>query len=440
MSPHFKAKMTIKIFSIAAFAACFFIYAYPVAALAAEKIKPGETLDINVCIKIALENHPSMQAAISNIEASENRTGQAKSSYWPQIAAQIDYSRYNQPTSIAGVDPALFDNYNSAITLNQLLYDFGRTSSQVKINKFATQSTRADMKNTASDVVYEVKVNYYTVLQSRDTKKANKETVGQFEQHLDMAKKLYETGIKPMIDVTKAEVDLSQAKLNLIKADNNLKVSMEMLANSMGLDQSPDFNIKDTDSFKDLQVDFDNALMRAYSNRPDLKSLESKHSAAKSSIDLAKSGHYPTLSGEALYGYTGNDFPLDYEWNLGAFLSIPIFSGFNVKYKTGEAQANLKTTSADIELLKQSIRLGVKKAIINLDEIKQAMAVASLGVTQARANREMAEGRYAEGLGNTIEVTDAYILELNAKTAYTNVMYNYWIALSNLEKELGEPL
>jgi outer membrane protein TolC len=296
------------------------------------------------------------------------------------------------------------------------------------------------MRNTSSDVIHEVKVNYYTVLQARDTREANRETVRQFEEHLDMAKKLYETGIKPMIDVTKAEVDLSQARLNLIKADNNLKVSMEMLANSMGLNQSPEFNIKDTESFRDFEIDFNSALDRAYNNRPDLKSLEARYSAAKSSIDLARSGHYPTMSGEALYGYTGNDFPLDSEWNLGAFLSIPIFSGFNVNYKIGEAQANLKTASAGIELLKQNIRLGVKKAIINLDEIKKAMGVASMGVSQARENREMAEGRYAEGLGNSIEITDAYILELNAKTAYANVMYNYWIALANLEKEMGETL
>jgi outer membrane protein len=440
MNPCFKTRIIMIKFSAAAIASCLFFNTFLMPAFAADQILPGETLDINACIKIALKNHPSIQAAASNIVASENRTGQAKSLYWPQVNVQFDYSRYNQPSSIAGVDPALFDNYNSAVTLNQLIYDFGRTQSQVKVNKFATESSQADMRNTSSDVVHEVKVNYYTVLQARDTREANRETVRQFEEHLDMAKKLYETGIKPMIDVTKAEVDLSQARLNLIKADNNLKVSMEMLANSIGLNQSPEFNIKDADAFRDFEINFNSALDRAYNNRPDLKSLEARYAASKSSIDLARSGHYPTMSGEALYGYTGNAFPLDSEWNLGAFLSIPIFSGFNVNYKTGEARANLKTAGAGIELLKQNIRLGVKKAIINLDEIKKAMGVASLGVSQARENREMAEGRYAEGLGNSIEITDAYILELNSKTAYANVIYNYWIALANLEKEMGETL
>ena len=415
------------------------IFLCPLRSFGEDQVKPGEVIDLGKCIAIALKNHPDMVAAASSQKASISRIGQAKSSYYPQVSINADFMRVKQPSFSSGsTTDSTTDTYDGSVTLNQLLYDFGRTSAQVGIKKFLSESSGANVTTTARDVSYAVKQSYYGLLNARDTLVDNRETVKNFEQHLDMAKKLFEAGIKPMIDVTKAEMDLSQARLSMIKAQNDTRVARLTLTNSMGIDEMPDIKIKDAPPYAEYIIIPEESLNRAYANRPDLKALQWEYDAAKRSIDYAKTGNYPNLSGTAGIGKTGRDFPLNDEWSIGAGLSIPIFTGFNVRYQVDEARSNLITKKAEIDRLKQNIKLDVQKALVNLSEIKEAITVASVGMYQAKQNREQAEGRYAEGIGNAIEVSDALTSELTAKTNYTIVQYQYWLAIAALQKAMGE--
>ena len=415
------------------------IFLCPLRSFGEDQVKPGEVLDLGKCIAIALKNHPDMVAAASGQKASISRIGQAKSSYYPQVSINADFIRVKQPSYSSGsITDSTTDTYDGSVSLNQLLYDFGRTSAQVGIKKFLSESSGANVTTTARDVSYAVKQSYYGLLNARDTLVDNRETVKNFEQHLDMAKKLFEAGIKPMIDVTKAEMDLSQARLSMIKAQNDTRVARLTLTNSMGIDEMPDIKIKDAPPYAEYIIIPEESLNRAYANRPDLKALQWEYDAAKRSIDYAKTGNYPNLSGTAGIGKTGRDFPLNDEWSIGAGLSIPIFTGFNVRYQVDEARSNLITKKAEIDRLKQNIKLDVQKALVNLSEIKEAITVASVGMYQAKQNREQAEGRYAEGIGNAIEVSDALTSELTAKTNYTIVQYQYWLAIAALQKAMGE--
>ena len=155
-------------------------------------------------------------------------------------------------------------------------------------------------------------------------------------------------------------------------------------------------------------------------------------------VKLAGSGHYPILKGAAGYGWIGDDFPLKNEWNAGANLSIPIFTGFNVKYSVEEARAKLKSQMANVESIRQGVRLDVTQSMLSITEVRKRIDVARETLTYAKQNRELAEGRYAEGVGNAIEVTDAITSEKTALTSYASALYDYRIAVANLEKAMGE--
>jgi len=412
----------------------------PFEAEAKELIYKGEMLDIKHCIEIALKRQPNILAAMNNIKANESRIGQAKANYYPQVNLNSAYSRNNPPITSTNASLSLlipYSDYASYLNLTQNIYDFGKTSDQVRIQSLNRDSSRQDLQNVTTQIVFTVKQSYYGLLQARKNWSVAVETVRQFQQHLDQAKGFFQVGVKAKFDVTKAEVDLSNAKLNLLTAENNVRLTRVNLNNAMGFPEAPEYSIQDNLACQPYEISFEAAVKRAYAERPDLQSILLKERSLQKSIDLARKGYYPYITGTANYGFENQDFPLNKGWTVGAQLTIPIFSGNLTKYQIEEAKANLDVSKANEESLKQSIYLDVQQAFLNLQLAKDQILTAELAVRQADENFDIANGRYAAGLGNPIEVTDSLVALSNAKTAYIAALYNYKIAEASIEKAMG---
>jgi outer membrane protein len=429
----------------------FLIFIMPFEGGAEEIIKKGESLNLERCVEIALKMHPNIAAALHNVNANVSRVGEAKSNYYPQINWSSSYNRISQASgrsgnsfSSIGTTGSLsggtgsFDQYSTGFSLSQDIYDFGKTPSQVRIQNFNVDSSRSDLENVTEQVIFNVRQTYYGILQAKRSRDVSADTVKQFQQHLDQAKGFYAVGTKPKFDVTKAEADLSNAKLNLIKAENALRLAVVTLNNAIGVPDAPEYIIEDNLSFKEYTITFEDALSKAYQSRPDLQSIVAKRQAAEKSIDLVKTGYYPVLTGNAGYNWSGEKISsLDHGWNVGAALEFPLFSGYLTKYQVEEAKANLNVLRANEESLRQSIFSDVQQAYLNLKQAEESIPTAELGVKQAEENFEIATGRYAAGVGNPIEVTDAEVLLANAKLSYIQALYNYKVSQASLEKAMG---
>ncbi|HWR58937.1 MAG TPA: TolC family protein, partial [Thermodesulfovibrionales bacterium] len=348
-----------------------------------------------------------------------------------------NYSRINPATKTLSKGGSSYDEYQSNVVLSQTIYDFAKTSTQVKIQNLNLDSSRSDLDNVASQIVFGVKQAYYGLLQAKRNRDVAVETVQLFQQHLERAKGFFEVGTKPKFDVTKAEVDLSNAKLNFIKVENAFRIARVNLNNAVGMPEAPEYTIVDDFGFQLYTISLEDALKKAYSLRPDLQSLSAKREAAERTIDLQKKGYYPTLSGNANYGVSGEEFPLERGWSVGATLNFPLFSGLSTKYQVEEARANLQVLKANEEALKQSIHLDVEQGYLNLQQAHDSITTTELTVRQATENLELANGRYTSGVGSPIEVTDALVSLANAKTAYIAALYDYKVARASMEKAMG---
>lgn len=424
------------------------LFIIPFKADAEDIIRKDELLTLQRCVEIALLKHPTIVGAQNNVSANQSRVFEAKANYYPQIAASAGYNKVkpfsgsqvvSTGTSGTGFSTsgASFDQYSGSLTLSQNIYDFGKTSSQVDIQKFLLDSSRSDLETTVDQVLFNVKQAYYGLLQAKRNRDVATDTVKQFQLHLDQAKGFYEVGTHPKYDVTKAEVDLSNSKLNLIKAENNIKVSKVTLNNAMGVPDAPDYITEDILAFQKYETTFAQAIETAYKNRPDLQSAVAKRMSLERSVDFAKTGYFPALSGNAAYNRGGSSFPLEEGWNAGVALTFPIFSGFLTKNQVEEAKANVAVARANEETLKQGILLDVQQAHLNLLVAEESISNTELTVKQATENFEIANGRYSAGVGNPIEVADAEVLLANARTAYNQALYDYKIARASLEKAMG---
>ena len=400
-------------------------------------IRPGEKLNLARVVEIARQRQPSIVAAQGAISANQSKIGQAEAQYYPQADASASFNRLSPGNTAFGAVLRSHEQYAAGITVNQRLYDFGKVATQVEIQKTTLDSARSDLASTEDRVVFNVKLAYYDMLKAAKNIEVASETVKQFGQHLEQAKGFFEAGLKPKYDVTKAEVDLSNAKLNLISIKNGLSLARVVLNNAMGVPEAPTYEIVDNLRFSPFLVPFDKALAMACDGRPDLKSLLLKKRAAEQGVELARKGDSPYLSGNASTSYSGDTLSMDPGWSVGVALSVPIFNGYRTKYQVSEAQANVGILAAQETTLRQAIHKDLQQGYLNLQEAEERIASTKLSVHQAEENFEIASGRYEAGVGAPVEITDAYVLLINAKTNQIQALYDYRIAQTLIEQSIG---
>ncbi len=409
--------------------------------LSGAPISKGETLTLSRCIEIAQGKNPTIIAAVNTVDISRSRVGEARANYYPQVSASGSYNRItsNPALSASGIRQE-YDQYSGSVDVSQTLFDFGKTWSSVKISKYNLDSSRSDLAATQDTITLNVKQAYYAVLQAKRNRDVAADIIKQFELHLEQAKGFYEVGTKAKIDVIKAEVDLSNAKLSLINTENTLKIAWVNLNNAMGVPDPPEYSIEDNLLFAPYAITLEEATAKAFDNRPDLKSIVSKRQAAEENISLQRSGYYPVLSANASYTWGGFGVLPDRfnnGWNAGVAVSVPLFSGFLTNHQVAEAKSNLYVLRANEESIRQQILLDVRQAYLNLHAADSSITTTDLALKQAKENLDLANGRYAAGVGSPIEVSDAFATYITAQANYTGALYNYKIAQASMEKAMG---
>jgi outer membrane protein len=409
---------------------------------------PGKPLTLTQCLALALKYHPSLQASRESVIASKARVEQALASYYPQVNATGTYSNatanfvFLGGTNFSGGRGetwTFYDVYTAALSLNQNIYDFGRTSNSVKINRENTKASEQDLVTTKQNVVLNVKAAYYGVLQTLRLIQVAEDTVKQMQDHLAQAQGFYKAGTHPKIDVTKAEVDLANAQLALIQTKNNHQVAQVTLNNALGLRQDLTFTIEDILGIKQMEITLEEILRTAYEQRPEILKIKAQERAQEATVKLAQASYYPTLSGVASYQYRGTGpAPMYWDLSFGAVVSVPIFSGFSSPNQVAEAQANLRNLQAQEESTRQNIRLEADQAYLSLKLANEQVDVTEKSVVQAKENFELATGRYQVGVGSPLEVTDAEVLLANARATYITALYSYKVAEAKIEKAMGQ--
>jgi outer membrane protein TolC len=396
----------------------------------------GETLDLQRCLEIALKMQPNIRAAMGRSAASRSRVGQAKGAYYPVVDLSAGYD-WNDSSSTSNRTGDGGDGFSSSVNLFQNIYDFGRTSSQVKIQELGTGAFRFDLQNTVAVTAFNTKQAYYGLLQAKRNAELAKEIIKQFERQLDQAKGFFDVGLRPRFDVTRAEVDLSNARVSLIRSENEVRLSLARLKNAMGVPEAPPFDVIDDLSFKRVDLTLEEATAKALEGRQDLRAAIVRKQAVEESVAFARSGYYPFITGNADYTWT-TGASRDDGWSAGVNLTLPLFSGFITKHRVQESKADLAVSDASEDIVRQSVILEVQQAYFNLREADERIPAAELALRQAEENLEIANGRYSTGVGSPIEVTDAALVYVNARTAYTQALTDYKTALASLQRAMGE--
>lgn len=265
-------------------------------------------MTLDRCIEIALGNNPQINAAFHDILASDARIKQVWSNYFPQLNWQTGYTRMRQLQLSDALGETLTFNYYllGQITLQQMLYDFGVTQNQATIKRLDYEAYKTTLGATINDIIYQTKDAYYNLLYAFEKRRVAQDTVNKFEMFYNQAKAFYEIGMNPKVDVTIAEVNLSNSKLQLIQADNEVNLAVARLNNIMGVPFIDKYNVIERLKYAPVDINFQKSIEIARDARPELKLAELKVESAKQTVKLVKKSYFPTLSIEGQYMVGGS--------------------------------------------------------------------------------------------------------------------------------------
>lgn len=462
---------------------CIFALSIPTFALEDINVQQGSVLSLNDCISIALNHNPAIKNARYNYGISKSNVGVARSEFFPTVGVGTGYSYNTTSSSKINTDT---NAYTFQATLNQLLWNFGRTNANIKMQKFYLIADEYNFYNTVRETTFNVKQKYYEVLAARATVLINKAYVQINERNYQRTKAYFDEGIKSKIDLVNAEVTLSDSKIQLVQAENSYKNSLVNLNNAMYLVNAPAYSISGTEVFNnvndnvapvdltkitkpsdkeisklpvnvkdakltssvetlelltDYKVDefpysFEECMKMAYKNRADLKAYNSTLDAVKQNLLFVKRNYYPELSASAGYGFrnTNSTNSLNVGLNLSSSVNI-----MNQKYKVDAAKYQVDIAENSLNQLNQDIFFEVQNAYINMVELEKQIPLLAVKVRQTLENYELAEGRYYVGLGDYIQLQDAKVNYNNAQCSYIETIYKYNVARANLESVIAMP-
>ena len=412
------------------------------AAFAAETDQPvtlsrGSFLGVQQAVDLAVKNHPMLIEGTANLKASEARTEQARSLYYPQVYANANTvagAGVSNPRFLIG-GGLLRENqttFTGGVIANQRLYDFGYTSNLVESNKLAERAQGQDVNARRALVLLYVQRAYLNSLKRNRLVQIAEETVRERGIIAGQIETLYRQQLKSKLDFDLARVELVNAQSLLVRSRNDLKASFADLNRTMGIVGADDYVLEDISVAVRPQKTLETLINESLSH-PEVKRAKEQTASADARLTATKRQYLPTVSAIASGGTFDPFDPRQNQqtggwWMAGAMVSMPLFTGFLIENQVVEANANRQAASAATTNVEQALTQQVTNAYLDTLTFAQQIALAEEQVKTAQEALQLSKQRYKLGLGTVVEVTQSEVALTAAQTRLAETQYDYKIA------------
>ncbi len=392
---------------------------------------------------LALRNHPVLQAATYQAEAAKQVTREEKSAYYPSATGSLTGAEAISNSRIsAGYlnNPLILNRYSNGLEVHQLITDFGRTSNLVASARLGAKAASESAQQTAQDVLLAVNRAYFGVLRAEAVLKVAEETVKARQVLTDQVTTLEKNKLKSMLDVSFAQVNLAQARLLLVQAQNDQRAAYAELANALGLANPQPYDLGEEPMPDAPPTDPTDLIVQALQNRPDLSSARFTHEAALRYARAERDLWMPTINATGAAGLTpAYEAPLSDRYAAaGINVNIPIFNGFLFSARHQEASLRAKAADQDLRDLADRVGRDVRTAWLNAGTAYQRLAVTAQLLQQATLALNLAQGRYKLGLSSIVELSQAQLNLTQAQIDDTSAKYDFQIQSAVLSYQTGQ--
>ncbi len=405
------------------------------------------TLTLDQAEALALKNHPQIQYARYNSLASNQIVREIRSAYFPTVYGSITGTVADRNTRIGAgyIDlPRLWNRFGSGLSVDQLITDSGRTPNLVASSRLQDQAAHQDVFTSRYDVLLAVNQAYFQVLRAEALLRVAQKTVGERQTVVDQVSAMVKNQLKSQLDLSFVQVNLAQAKLLEISAQNDVDKAFAQLSRTLGTSKSQQYTLQQRTLPQPPPPSAEDLVTLAMANRPELASLryssQSAYKFQKAERDLS----LPTVTAQGDAGVIPDVaqlllpriVPNHYE---AAFVNVnvPIFNGHLFAAQRTEAMMQARAADQKLRNMQEQIARDVRSAWADATTGYQRIAVTQQLLDEARMALALAQGRYNLGLGSVVELTQGQLSELQAEIENVNAKYDYQIQDAVLQYQTG---
>lgn len=409
----------------------------------------SDSWDLDRCIDYGLSNNPNIKSAIENINSIIGQNEILLSEFIPKLNASYSTLTNNQKiiqsSANKNVPPSQYskDVYSVNVNVTDTIYSkkMAPTFELIRLNLEVSNSKIKQVKN---DLVMNIKKTFYTVIFTEQAYKISLAAESVAKDNYNTSISLYKEGKVSSFDVSRTKVRWISAKADAISAKNDRIVSLENLKTILSLQSSDNFEIKG--KFLDVlkKIELEKSIQEALTYRPEMEQIKFIENIKKYSVDVAKSGLYPSLNAALNYSLASPDINLNLNdqyksWSAMFSVSIPIFDGKLTKGKIKTAESELVQTLFNKKSIEDNIIMEIRQAYFTFKNAEESLNAQKESVTIAKENLKIARERYSMGLLSLLELKDVELALIATETQYIKTLYNYHTAFVSVDRAIGLP-
>jgi outer membrane protein len=443
-----------------------------------------KVMSIDDCIGYAIAHNPNLFVSNERIKAAKAGIGEQRANYAPRLTAKVNYNHNsNNGTRIVNSQS---NAIGFSAGISEMIWDFGKTTAKINMAKYDTLAAQYDYDYEILNVIYDVKINYYKILSALANLDIYEQNVRIQNLNYERTKAMFDEGLKSKIDVVNAEVNLTDAKIQLVEGQNTLETALISLKNSMFFQEPEELIVENTENFNFLRADYkkklervdsikptsnvvkknedglimlssgiehmdiiknfefqplkltkQNAVDKALELRPDLQSNIMLSKVQEESLKAIKRTYAPELTADLTWGYTKNEGSYSSPLQVGAGIGLGSINPYQIYYQIQEGEAYLDIANHNVNISKSDIYWEVQSNYVNMRQLERRIPLMNDKVKATLENFELADGRYSVGLNNYVELQDALANYNTSQLNFVEAVFQYNVARENLLKSMG---
>ncbi|HVJ09195.1 MAG TPA: TolC family protein [Acidisarcina sp.] len=394
--------------------------------------------------QIALANNPRIRVSQLLAKVQHQIVREVRADELPNLTGNMTAVEAKQGSRLSAgflTSSTLVEHAGMGAQVSEMVTDFGHTRNMVAAAALREKAQQADAEASREDIVLAADEVFFQALEAQATLKVAQETVAARQALVDQVSALTSAKLKSDLDLSFAQVNLSQSKLLVLDAENNVNAAKAALSAVLGYDREMDFQPVESADLPALPADAEPLIVSAIQNRPDLQSLRFDEQAARKFSRAQHEQFFPTIRVLGVAGRTpvgsSQYFNSDWYGAAGVNMSIPIFNGF--RYFAQASEATLQAQAAaerTRDLLNQVVR-DVRTSWLNANTALQRVTVTNELLKQANTALELSQTRYQLGLSSIVELSQAQLQQTQAAISNANARSQYGAAMSVLRFQTG---
>jgi outer membrane protein len=422
----------------------------PANAQASATQMPGAPISLTLkqAEALAIKNNPQISVGRLLALASVQVTREVKSNLWPTATGDltgVDAESGRRITAGALNNPIVYERAAAGLTVTQLITDFGRTTNLVSSANYAAKAENQNAMASKEQILLAVNRAFYNTLQAHAVVTVAQQTVNERQTVANQVEALFKSKLKSELDFSFASVNLAQAKLLLLDAQNNENAAFATLSMVLGFSSLQDFQlVEEADPLTPPPADVNDLISQAFSDRPEILSLQFQYQSARKFQTAERDLLFPSIRAIGVVGDTpvGNPAvaPSPSALNntygaVGGDIEIPLFNGFLYTARAREANLRAQATQERLKGMRNLISRDVRTSWLDANTAYQRLSVTQQLLQQANLALSLAQSRYNLGLGSIVELSQAQLQQTQAQISYAQAGYDYRLSLAVLTYE-----